>query len=46
VLCPSFYRAQIVSNPSPWDRLRERLRRGVIGWLQARSAARRARFAF
>ena len=46
VLCPSFYKAQIVSNPNPWDRLRERLRRSVIGWLQARSAARRARFAF
>ena len=46
VLCPSFYRAQIVSNPTPWDRLRERFRNAVIGWLQQRSAARRARFAF
>jgi indolepyruvate ferredoxin oxidoreductase alpha subunit len=46
VLCPSFYRAQIVSNPSAWDRLRERVRAAVIGWLQARSAARRERFAF
>ncbi len=46
VLCPSFYRAQIVSNPTSWDRLRERLRNAVIGWLQKRSAARRARFAF
>ena len=26
VLCPSFYKAQIVSNPSRWDRLRQRLR--------------------
>ena len=25
-LCPSFYRAEIVHNPSAWDRLRERLR--------------------
>ena len=45
-LCPSFYKAQIVSNPNPWDRLRERVRGSVIGWLQARAAARRARFAF
>ena len=46
VLCPSFYRAQIVSNPSRWDRLRQRLRRAVIGRLQARDAQRRARYAF
>ncbi|WP_399680706.1 thiamine pyrophosphate-dependent enzyme [Xenophilus sp.] len=46
VLCPSFYRAQIVSNPTRWDRLRARLRRGVIGWLQARDARRRLRYAF
>src|SRR3954469_6779511 len=31
VLCPSFYKAQIVSNPTGWDRLRERVRRVVIG---------------
>jgi indolepyruvate ferredoxin oxidoreductase, alpha subunit len=36
VLCPSFYRASIISNPSTWDRLRARLRNAVIGWLQAR----------
>jgi indolepyruvate ferredoxin oxidoreductase alpha subunit len=46
VLCPSFYRAQIVSNPTRWDRLRARLRHGVIGWLQARDARRRERLAF
>jgi indolepyruvate ferredoxin oxidoreductase alpha subunit len=46
VLCPSFYRAQIVTNPTRWDRLRQRLRNGVIGWLQQRDAARRARTAF
>ncbi|WP_326537418.1 indolepyruvate ferredoxin oxidoreductase subunit alpha [Pseudorhodoferax sp.] len=46
VLCPSFYRAQIVSNPTRWDRLRARLRHGVIGWLQRRDAQRRARLAF
>jgi indolepyruvate ferredoxin oxidoreductase alpha subunit len=46
VLCPSFYRAQIVSNPTRIDRLRQRLRDAVIGWLQRRDTARRARFAF
>lgn len=46
VLCPSFYKAQIVSNPNRWDRLRERARGAVIGWLQRGEARRRARFAF
>ena len=34
ILCPSFYRAEIVHNPGPWDRLLARLRRGVISALQ------------
>ena len=46
VLCPSFYKARIVHNPTRWDRLRQRLRRRVIGWLQARDTARRAQWAF
>jgi indolepyruvate ferredoxin oxidoreductase alpha subunit len=46
VLCPSFYRARIVSNPSRWDRLRQRLRPAVIGRLQRADARRRERFAF
>ena len=33
VLCPSFYRADLVSNPSWRERLLDRLRRRVIGWL-------------
>ncbi|ODV44382.1 indolepyruvate ferredoxin oxidoreductase [Cupriavidus sp. UYMMa02A] len=45
VLCPSFYRAQIVSNPTRWDKLRQRLRDAVIGFLQRRDAVRRARYA-
>ena len=36
VLCPSFYRAEIVHNPSRWERWRARLRGAVIGWLQSR----------
>ena len=34
ILCPSFYRAEIVQNPGAWDRFIARLRAGVIGWLQ------------
>ena len=33
VLCPSFYRAEIVRNPTWRDRLVHRLRQRVIGWL-------------
>jgi len=46
VLCPSFYRARVVSNPSRWDRLRERFRSAVIGRMQRAEAKRRARYAF
>jgi indolepyruvate ferredoxin oxidoreductase, alpha subunit len=46
VLCPSFYKARIVSNPSGWDRALERLRMAVIGWLQRRDARARQRLAF
>jgi len=36
VLCPSFYRASIIANPTRWDRLKDSLRGAVIGWLQRR----------
>jgi indolepyruvate ferredoxin oxidoreductase, alpha subunit len=36
VLCPSFYKASIVSNPSAWDRWKQGLRKTIIGWLQRR----------
>lgn len=45
VLCPSFYRADIVHNPSAGDRLLARVRNGVIGFLQRRRAARLNRYA-
>ncbi|WP_298018738.1 indolepyruvate ferredoxin oxidoreductase subunit alpha [uncultured Castellaniella sp.] len=45
VLCPSFYRAQIISNPSAWDTFRLRVRSWVIDRLQRAEARRRARFA-
>jgi indolepyruvate ferredoxin oxidoreductase alpha subunit len=34
VLCPSFFRAEIIHNPSRWDRFKDSLRRALIGWLQ------------
>ncbi|MEO8525048.1 MAG: indolepyruvate ferredoxin oxidoreductase subunit alpha [Caldimonas sp.] len=46
VLCPSFYKARIVSNPGGWDRLAGRVRGALIGWLQRRDARARARLAF
>jgi indolepyruvate ferredoxin oxidoreductase alpha subunit len=38
VLCPSFYRAEIIRNPNWWDRALHRVRRNVIGWLGGPSA--------
>ena len=46
VLCPSFYRAGIVSNPTAWDRALAALRAGVIGLLQRRRTRRLAATAF
>jgi len=42
-LCPSFFRAEIISNPNSWDRFKERARRSVIGFLQRRVGRRLAR---
>jgi indolepyruvate ferredoxin oxidoreductase alpha subunit len=39
VLCPSFWRADIVQNPGLLDRLLFRWRQAAIGWLQRRAAA-------
>jgi len=46
VLCPSFYRARIVTNPTRWDRLRQRVRGALIGALQRRRARAAERWAF
>jgi indolepyruvate ferredoxin oxidoreductase, alpha subunit len=43
VLCPSFYRADLVYNPTRWDRLLEWVRSSVIGALQRTSERRRLR---
>lgn len=44
VLCPSFYRADVVHNPGSWDRFADRLRRRVTGFLQTRREKRRLTF--
>ncbi|MDB5820753.1 MAG: putative indolepyruvate oxidoreductase, subunit alpha, partial [Rhizobacter sp.] len=46
VLCPSFYRAEIVSNPTRWDRIGEKVRGKVIGALQRRIGRRLEATAF
>jgi indolepyruvate ferredoxin oxidoreductase alpha subunit len=33
ILCPSFYRADVIINPTWWDRLLSTFRATVIGWL-------------
>ncbi len=40
ILCPSFYRASIVNNPSWFDRLMNRVRKAVIGRMLAKAEAR------
>ncbi len=45
VLCPSFYRADVIHNPTGWDKFASNMRNKVIGWLQARRAAGRIVFA-
>jgi indolepyruvate ferredoxin oxidoreductase alpha subunit len=43
-LCPSFFRAEIISNPSAWDKFKGRVRGAIIGWLQRRTERRLAGF--
>ncbi|HEX6001531.1 MAG TPA: indolepyruvate ferredoxin oxidoreductase subunit alpha [Hyphomicrobiaceae bacterium] len=45
VLCPSFYRADIIHNPTAVDRLLAGLRAAVIGFLQRRRDKRRVALA-
>jgi indolepyruvate ferredoxin oxidoreductase alpha subunit len=42
VLCPSFYRAEIIRNPTWWDRMLHRVRQGVIRRLGGAPAEARA----
>ena len=45
VLCPSFYRADVIYNPTRFDRSLAKLRQVVIGYLQRRRESRRVVFA-
>jgi len=42
VLCPSFYRAELIHNPTGWDRFLAGVRRRVIGFFQRRIERRLA----
>lgn len=44
VLCPSFYRADIIHNPTPWDRFLAGFRSAIIGTLQSVADKRRVAF--
>jgi indolepyruvate ferredoxin oxidoreductase alpha subunit len=43
-LCPSFYRVELIHNPSRWDRILHAVRAAVIGFLQRRGDRSRLRF--
>ncbi|HMK85649.1 MAG TPA: indolepyruvate ferredoxin oxidoreductase subunit alpha [Steroidobacteraceae bacterium] len=45
VLCPSFYRTELVHNPTFWDRTLARVRAALIGALQRRAERLRLRHA-
>ncbi|MEP3427836.1 MAG: indolepyruvate ferredoxin oxidoreductase subunit alpha [Roseibium sp.] len=44
VLCPSFYQADVIENPSWLDRVSSSVRSSLISWLQRRRDARRLVF--
>ncbi len=44
ILCPSFYRADVVHNPGGFESWLARHRAGVIGWFQKRRSAKRLEF--
>ena len=46
ILCPSFYRADLIYNPSQSDRFLAKARSAVIGFFQRLGERRRARYSF
>jgi indolepyruvate ferredoxin oxidoreductase alpha subunit len=44
ILCPSFYRADVIHNPGRFERWRARIAARLIGWLQRRRADRTLAF--
>lgn len=45
VLCPSFFRADVIHNPTRWDMAKARISMAVIAFLQRRRANRRVQVA-
>ena len=45
ILCPSFYRADVLRNPTGWERFKAKLRTSVISFLQRRREKGRHLFA-
>ncbi len=43
VLCPSFSKAELIFNPTAWDRIKYFIRQGIIGFLQRRADLKRAK---
>ncbi|HLU19388.1 MAG TPA: indolepyruvate ferredoxin oxidoreductase subunit alpha [Pusillimonas sp.] len=46
VLCPSFYRADLIHNPTQWDLFKAKIRKRVIGFLQSRRTQRLNQYSF
>jgi len=44
ILCPSFYRADVIHNPTRWDRWKSGITMAVISYLQRRRDRRRPSF--
>ncbi|MFZ1513345.1 MAG: indolepyruvate ferredoxin oxidoreductase, partial [Tabrizicola sp.] len=44
ILCPSFYRADVIHNPGRWERSVATFRTRLISWLHRRREARRLSF--
>ncbi|MBD2809433.1 indolepyruvate ferredoxin oxidoreductase subunit alpha [Xenorhabdus sp. Vera] len=46
ILCPSFFKVRIITNPTFWERMIYRIRKGIIGYLQRRDVKRREKYDF
>jgi indolepyruvate ferredoxin oxidoreductase alpha subunit len=46
VLCPSFYRVDLIRNPSAFERFRYWIGGAIISWMQNRAESHRQRFTF
>ncbi len=46
ILCPSFYSAKVINNPTGFDRFRAAIAHAVIGFLQGRADNKRQKYSF